>query len=161
MSDCRGGLFRVVHTSLFQSLICRRTIYPPLRYQSYNLSAPRLPPGLAFSSYLRPVRDDPFGNNQPYQLNLGNATYPGLSCPYLHLASDPDEPGLLLNWYLDPEYSLFEGCKCVQVTVSPLRFTFVHHALMIGTTVQLRTSVSGHGPREFLPCAADTLRDPH
>ena len=99
------------------------------------MSAPRLPPGLAFSSYLRPVRDDPFGTNQTYQLNLGNSSYPGLSCPYLRLASDPDEPGLLLSWYLDPEYSLFEGCKCVQVLMNWVLISYgnnlpIHGALM-------------------------------
>ena len=47
--------------------------------------------------------------------NLGNTTYPGMSCPYLRRESDPDEQYYLLNWYLDPEYTLYEGCECAKV----------------------------------------------
>ena len=42
--------------------------YAMIWYEMYNLSAPRLPPGLAFSTYLRPVAGDPFANNPTYQV---------------------------------------------------------------------------------------------
>ena len=51
-------------------------------------------------------------------LNLGNSSYPGMSCPYLRRDSDPDEQYYLLNWYLDPEYFLYEGCQCAAVRAS-------------------------------------------
>ena len=38
-----------------------------------------------------------------------------MSCPYLRRESDPDEQYYLLNWYLDPEYTLYEGCQCAKV----------------------------------------------
>ena len=38
-----------------------------------------------------------------------------MSCPYLRRESDPDEQYYLLNWYLDPEYTLYEGCQCAAV----------------------------------------------
>ena len=50
--------------------------------------------------------------------NLGNSSYPGMSCPYLRRESDPDEQYYLLNWYLDPEYTLYEGCQCAKVRAS-------------------------------------------
>ena len=67
---------------------CRRS------YASYNYSAPRLPKGLKFSSALRAVTYQVFdanglyvyesqGVNYSYYWNLGDATYPGLSCPYI------------------------------------------------------------------------------
>ena len=48
------------------------------------------------------------------QPNLGNASYHGMSCPYLRNASLPDTPDLLLNWLIDPEYTMFEGCQCAR-----------------------------------------------
>ncbi|GAX78737.1 hypothetical protein CEUSTIGMA_g6174.t1 [Chlamydomonas eustigma] len=81
-------------------------------YTSYNLSAPRLPSGLAFSSYLRPVVSNIPGNGEINFGNLGNTSYVGLSCPYLRLTTDPDLPRNLLKWAIDPEYYLFEGCAC-------------------------------------------------
>ena len=75
--------------------------YALTSYMSYNLSAPRLPKGLSFSSQVRPVSYRPGYIGPGY--NLGNSTYPGLSCPYLRRSSDPDEPTYYLNWFLDPE----------------------------------------------------------
>ena len=72
-------------------------------YSQYNLSAPRLPIGLSFSMILRPVTYRPGFGVPTYMPNLGNSTYVGLICPYLKLASDPDEPMYLLDWWLDPE----------------------------------------------------------
>lgn len=62
---------------------------PPLHsYASYNLSAPLLPTGLAFSSKLRPVMNKAFNTGfyiSTYDNitistygNLGNTTYAGL-----------------------------------------------------------------------------------
>ena len=56
--------------------------YSSVWYERYNLSAPRLPPGLALSSYLRPVAGDPFANNPPYQVNC---KLPG--CCILHVSN--------------------------------------------------------------------------
>ena len=49
--------------------------------------------------------------------NLGRAHYPGLSCPYILPADAPDEPSRFIEWLLDPEYTLFEGCQCAAVSV--------------------------------------------
>ena len=71
--------------------------------QGYNLSAPRLPMGLALSAtHLRPVTFVPNYGEATWAFNLGNSTYPGMSCPYLKRESDPDEQYYLLNWYIDP-----------------------------------------------------------
>ena len=37
-------------------------------------------------------------------------------CPYLRLEADPDLPTYLLEWLIDPEYYLFEGCMCSAVS---------------------------------------------
>ena len=58
--------------------------------------------------------------------NVGNSTYPGMSCPYLRRESDPDEQYYLLNWYLDPEYFLYEGCQCANVRTSKLYVAAVY-----------------------------------
>ncbi|GAX79288.1 hypothetical protein CEUSTIGMA_g6729.t1 [Chlamydomonas eustigma] len=81
-------------------------------YMSYNLSVPRLPPGLFFSTYLRPVVSNQRLSQSSVMLNLGNATYTGLSCPYFVLSNQSDAPSNLLDFYLDPEYFLYEGCQC-------------------------------------------------
>ena len=82
-------------------------------YGSYNLSAPRLPSGVKFSSTLQPVQQI-FSSSQlnGAMLNLGNSSYPGLSCPYLLPTSAADTPSNFLSWLIDPEYYLFEGCQC-------------------------------------------------
>ena len=96
-------------------------------YASYNYSAPRLPKGLAFSSTLRAITNQAYDADGVYTTivngvainsywNLGNALYTGLSCPYLLLASSVDEASHFLAWYLDPEYTLFEGCRCAAVS---------------------------------------------
>ena len=108
------------------------------------MHALRLPSGLAFSAQLRPVIYSPNYNEATWcvdslslfprnsrkiflipgwrelrrALNLGNSSYPGMSCPYLRRESDPDEQYYLLNWYLDPEYTLYEGCQCAKVRSS-------------------------------------------
>ncbi|GAX81930.1 hypothetical protein CEUSTIGMA_g9358.t1, partial [Chlamydomonas eustigma] len=33
-------------------------------------------------------------------------------CPYIKRVEDPDQQYYLLNWYLDPEYTMFTGCTC-------------------------------------------------
>ncbi|GAX78738.1 hypothetical protein CEUSTIGMA_g6175.t1 [Chlamydomonas eustigma] len=86
--------------------------YSNCSYKSYNKSAPKLPKGLAFSTYLQPVITEVAGFSNYVNANLGNSTYPGLNCPYLKLETDPDEPDYLLDWTIDPEYFLFEGCQC-------------------------------------------------
>ena len=48
--------------------------------------------------------------------NLGRAHYPGLSCPFILPADAPDEPSRFIEWLLDPEYTLFEGCQCAAVS---------------------------------------------
>ena len=89
------------------------------RYSAYNMSAARLPKGLAFSSQLRSA-SQPASNAASLRARLVGGsqaqTYPGLLCPYLRLESDPDEAAYLLsNLHIDPEYSLFQGCRCDQV----------------------------------------------
>ena len=85
-------------------------------YNSYDLSLPRLPRGIKFSSTLQPVTQPLVSTNGTFagsQINLANRTYPGLNCPYLLRADDEDvQYNFLSNWYLDPEYTLFEGCQC-------------------------------------------------
>ena len=49
-----------------------------------------------------------------------------MSCPYLRRESDPDEQYYLLNWYLDPEYFLYEGCQCANVRTSKLYVAAVY-----------------------------------
>jgi hypothetical protein len=54
-----------------------------------------------------------------YAISLGNTSYRGypyLSCPYLLLEGTEDTPTNYLDWWLDPEYYLFEGCKCAPVS---------------------------------------------
>lgn len=70
-----------------------------------NYSAQFLPPGLNFSSQLGPVFDR--------WLNLTGIP---VSCPYLYNSSLEDEPQNLLDWYLDPAYYLYHGCKCSVVS---------------------------------------------
>jgi hypothetical protein len=84
-------------------------------YNGYNLSAPRLPPGLKFSSILGPVIqpiNSLFTSDNEWLPSLGNTSYPGLSCPFILPANMEDNPQNFLNWQIDPEYTLFYGCKC-------------------------------------------------
>ncbi|GAX78739.1 hypothetical protein CEUSTIGMA_g6176.t1 [Chlamydomonas eustigma] len=87
--------------------------YSFARYTSYNPLAPRLPPGLEFSTLLRSAEgsSSSFGNNCT-TCSLLNYIYTGLSCPYLKVVGTPDNPASVLDWYLDPLYTLFEGCQC-------------------------------------------------
>ena len=96
------------------------TISSSRRYSAYNMSAARLPKGLAFSSQLRSASQPASDTAWAVRARLVGGspqTYPGLLCPYLRLESDPDEAAYLLsNLHIDPEYSLFQGCRCDQVT---------------------------------------------
>ncbi|GAX78935.1 hypothetical protein CEUSTIGMA_g6375.t1 [Chlamydomonas eustigma] len=86
-------------------------------YASFNLTARRLPNGLALSSSTALVQ---MGEESSYRsgqkllslLPYGNIRYSGLRCPYILWESDPDEPSYYLSLYLDPEYTLYEGCIC-------------------------------------------------
>jgi uncharacterized protein YjbI with pentapeptide repeats len=85
-------------------------------YSGYNLSLPRLPPGLKQSSKLKPVVYSTLftGLFTSLMNNLGNSSYAGLQCPYLLLENDTDSPENYLDWNLDPEYYLFQGCFCFE-----------------------------------------------
>ena len=72
---------------------------------SLNTSAPLLPPGLNFSSQLGPVID-----------RWSNLTGVPVSCPYLYSTAHSDEPQNLLDWYIDPAYYLYHGCRCSVVS---------------------------------------------
>ncbi|GAX85346.1 hypothetical protein CEUSTIGMA_g12763.t1 [Chlamydomonas eustigma] len=53
--------------------------YSVVSYLSYNYSAPPLPPGLTFSTHLRPITFTPTAPNTTYASNLGDTTYyPGM-----------------------------------------------------------------------------------
>ena len=90
--------------------------YSNASYASYNYSMPRLPPGLQLSKSLRPVlnRANEVGvySASATFWNLGNTSYSGLSCPYFILKGAEDTETNFLELYLDPDYSLYEGCKC-------------------------------------------------
>ncbi|GAX78741.1 hypothetical protein CEUSTIGMA_g6178.t1 [Chlamydomonas eustigma] len=78
-------------------------------YAHFNASFPLLPDGLAFSSsFKRPVAlPGLLGHNEH------TSKYQGLSCPYLRLSSTTDSPSnLLINFYVDPDYYMYEGCVC-------------------------------------------------
>ena len=87
-----------------------------ISYSGYNLSLPRLPPGLKFSKALRPVTYNTLfqGLFSFLQNNLGNSSFSGLQCPYLLPENATDTPENYLAWNLDPEYYLFEGCQCYE-----------------------------------------------
>ena len=50
--------------------------------------------------------------------NLANTSYEGLLCPYIRLSDSPDTPAYYLDWLIDPEYHLFEGCQCTPVSTT-------------------------------------------
>ena len=85
-------------------------------YSGYDLSLPRLPPGLKFSTTLKAVAYSPLfqGLFTSLMNNLGNSSFQGLECPYLLLENDTDSPANYLDWNIDPEYYLFEGCQCYE-----------------------------------------------
>ena len=68
-------------------------------HNAYNLSAPRLPPGLKFSSILGPVIQPlVFTNNNSWLPSLANTSYHGLSCPFILPKDAEDVPENFLNW---------------------------------------------------------------
>ncbi len=73
---------------------------------------PRLPIGLTQSTYLRPIPTSVAGFASCPGCAALKLTYVGLSCPYLKPAGMADEAANTLNWELDPEYYLFQGCAC-------------------------------------------------
>ncbi|GAX82929.1 hypothetical protein CEUSTIGMA_g10356.t1 [Chlamydomonas eustigma] len=111
---------------------------------------PRLPKGLAFSKVLSPVVNPPYAQGT-YQTiledtvltsywNLGNASYHGLNYPNILIENFPDSPAFYLNWMLDPEYYLYEGCQCTQGT---MMVTHEYHGLTVPQCVEIsRNSLS-------------------
>ena len=82
-------------------------------YVAYNLSLPRLPPGLKFSSTLQPVTAPYSARPRAGAMStLSNSSFRGLKCPSLLLSNAADIPSNILSWFIDPEYTLFEGCQC-------------------------------------------------
>eukprot|EP00798_Chlamydomonas_sp_ICE-L_P018077 gene18077-24500_t len=83
------------------------------RYESYNFSRPRLPSGIRLSDVFTTPQYRPDVN--------GNNMLKEMSCPALELYSAVDDLDpysyaypTLLEWSIDPEYFLFEGCTCGQ-----------------------------------------------
>ena len=48
------------------------------------------------------------------------------SCPYILRESDLDIASNWLDWTLDPEYTLFEGCACTQVSEADFKIKWIH-----------------------------------
>jgi Leucine rich repeat N-terminal domain len=70
-------------------------------YDAYNLTAPRLPPGLKFSSILGPVIQplgSSFTQNNSWLPSLANTSYHGLSCPFIIPEGAEDLSENFLNW---------------------------------------------------------------
>ena len=71
------------------------TLSGNIYYNAYNYSAPRLPAGLVFSDVLAPYSQETssvqsavaLGGSYRFFGNLGNRSYPGLSCPYIMMVS--------------------------------------------------------------------------
>ena len=111
------------------------TISGNVYYRAYNYSLPRLPTGLIFSNVMAPYSQEvssvqfavDFGGGfYRFFGNLGNRSYPGLNCPYIMLNNSVginNKSVPILLWYLDPEYYLFENCKCESQLCSLLIFT--------------------------------------
>ena len=127
-------------------------MFPTIRsYASYNYSAPRLPGGLAFSSTLRAITNQAFDADGVFTVvdskgvltteywNLGRAKYSGLSCPYLLPAGAVDDPSNFLEWLLDPEYTLFQGCQCALVS-------FVRHCIIVSLDALTLTCLAPDRP---------------
>eukprot|EP00798_Chlamydomonas_sp_ICE-L_P013866 gene13866-19791_t len=70
-------------------------------YKYFDNSSSKLPSFLAFSKFLVPVSEK-------------NFTLSFMRCPMVYRVDTSDNVGFLLNFKIDPEYYLYENCRCEQ-----------------------------------------------